>query len=135
MATQARNREVTGWVGWIAFAAGMLILGSIFQVIVGLTALFNPHWFATTQQGLLILNFTTWGWVHLILGVVMGYAGVALFNGSVGARAIAAVIAGLSAIANLAYLSVYPIWSLVVITVDILIIYALTVHGDEMRDM
>jgi hypothetical protein len=134
MATQVRQREATGWVGWIAFAAGMLILGGIFQVIVGLTALFNPHWLVGTQQSLLILNFTTWGWVHLILGLVMGFAGVSLFSGSIGARAIAAVIAGLSAIANLAYLSAYPLWSLVVITVDILIIYALTVHGDEMRE-
>jgi uncharacterized membrane protein len=133
--SQVRTHEVTGWVGWIAFAAGMLLLGGVFQLIIGLTAIFNQQWFVASQQGVLVLNIATWGWVHMLLGLVMAVTGISLFSGSVGARAIAAVLAGLSAIANLAFLSAYPLWSMVVIAVDVLIIYALTVHGAEMKEI
>ena len=129
------NQQVTGWVGWIAFAGSMLILAGIFQFIIGLTALFNQNWFVTTQQGLLVFNLATWGWIHLILGIVLGWAGASLFRGGMGGRVIATLVAGLSAISNILFLGEYPIWSLVVITMDILIIYALTVHGGELKDM
>jgi hypothetical protein len=132
MAVNSHN-QITGWVGWIAFAGAMLILGGIFQFIVGLTALFNQDWFVITQQSVLVLNLATWGWLHLLLGVLLFFTGTALFSGNLPARVFASVLAGLSAVANLTFLSVYPLWAMIIITVDILIIYALTVHGDEMR--
>ena len=134
MAQTYHNNGATGWVGWIAFAGIMLILGGIFQFIVGLTAIFNPHWFVASGGQVLVFDIATWGWIHLLLGLLLGFTGASLFSGSTAGRTIAAIVAGISAIANVAFLSVYPLWSIVVITVDILIIYALTVHGGELKE-
>jgi len=133
MANHNIKHEPTGWVGWIAFAGVMMILDGIFQAIIGLVALFNPNWFVSTKKSLLVLNMTGWGWWHLIVGILVGLAGAWLFSGSMASRVTGVVLVSLSAISNLAFVGVYPIWSLVVITVDVLVIYALVVHGDEMN--
>ena len=74
---------------------------------------------------------TARGWTHLLLGVVILVSGVGVLAGNVAARAVAVVLAGLSALVNLAFIEAYPIWSILIITVDVLVIYALTVHGGE----
>ena len=127
--------EVTGWVGWVAFAGVMLILDGIFQAIIGLTALFNNQVYLVTSKTLVAFNITTWGWVHMLIGLALVLVGLSLFSGSMAGRVIAVFLAGLSAIANLAFVGVYPLWSLVVITVDILVMYALIVHGGEVKVM
>jgi hypothetical protein len=134
MAGNTNNREVTGWVGWIAFAGGMLILAGIFQFIIGLTALLNQNYFVATSESVLLFNLATWGWLHMLLGILLGLTGASLFSGNVAGRTVAVILAGLSAVANLTFLGAYPFWSIIMITVDILIIYALTVHGGEMRE-
>ncbi len=133
MTTQVSTGSTSGWVGWIVFAAVMMILDGIFQFIVGLTAIINPHWFVIHDQSVLFVNLHTWGWVHLIISILVIIAGAALFSGNTAARIFAVVLAGLSAIDNLAFLGVYPFWSLVVITIDVLVIYALIVHGGELK--
>jgi hypothetical protein len=126
--------EPTGWVGWVFFAGIMMVMIGIFQAINGLTALFNDDFFLTTRNGLVVnLDFTTWGWVHLILGVVVLLAGFGLFAGATWARVVGVILAVVSAIANLAFISAYPVWSTIMIAVDVLVIYALTVHGAEAR--
>ena len=127
------DEEITGWVGWITFAGVMMLLVAVFHFIIGLTALFNSHWFVSTAQSTYLLNITGWGWVQVLLGAAIGLAGLSLFSGNMGGRVVAVLLAGLSAIANLGFLSTYPLWSLVVITIDVLIMYAVTVHGSEMR--
>ena len=127
------THEATGWVGWIAFAGVMMILDGIFQAIIGLTALFNPTWFVATHQSLLVLNMTAWGWTQLLMGIVVALIGAWLFTGSMASRVLGVILVGLSLVANLAFISVYPFWSLIVMTVDVLIIYALVVHGGEMK--
>jgi hypothetical protein len=126
--------EPTGWVGWILFAGVMMILGGVFQAIAGLTALFNDNYFLVGENGLLVTSsFTTWGWVHLIGGVVVLAAGFAVMTGKTWARAVGVVIAGVSAIVHLAFLSAYPVWGLIVIAIDVAVIWALTVHGREVK--
>jgi hypothetical protein len=126
--------QMTGWVGWIAFAAIiMLILGS-FHVIQGLVALFKDEYFLVGKSGLVInVDFTTWGWIHVIGGVIIAAAGLALFTGKVWARTIGVILALGSAIVNVGFLSAYPIWSAIMIGFDVLVIWALTVHGSELR--
>jgi hypothetical protein len=126
--------QMTGWVGWIAFAAIiMLILGS-FHVIQGLVALFKDEYFLVGKSGLVInVDFTTWGWIHIIGGIVIAAAGLALFTGKVWARTIGVILALGSAIVNVGFLSAYPIWSAIMIGFDVLVIWALTVHGSELR--
>jgi hypothetical protein len=126
--------EMTGWVGWIGFAGAMMVLLGIFHIIDGLVALFRDEVFLTTRSGLLVnIDYTTWGWVHLVGGVLILLAGIGLFTGNILARSLAVVLAMISAIVNLGFLSAYPIWSAIMIAVDILVIWALTVHGGELR--
>lgn len=133
MANHVIKEEPTGWVGWIAFAGVMMVLSGIFQAISGLTAIFNPNWFATTEKAVLVFNIATWGWWQLLIGIVVALVGVGLFSGNMASRVMGVILVGLSAVSNLAFLGVYPFWSLVVITVDLLVIYALVVHGGEMK--
>jgi hypothetical protein len=126
--------EMTGWVGWIGFAGAMMVLLGIFHVIDGLVALFRDEVFLTTRSGLIVnVDYTTWGWVHLIGGVLILLAGIGLFTGNMMARILAVVLAMISAIVNLGFISAYPVWSTIMIAVDILVIWALTVHGGELR--
>ncbi len=130
-----KSNEVTGWVGWVFFAGFMMILLGFFQSIAGLTAIFNPDWLVVTSDELMVLDLTAWGWAHLIMGVVVLIAGFSVMQGAVWARAVGIVVAMLSAIANLAAINMYPLWAIVIITVDVFVIYALTVHGDELTDV
>ncbi|HVO86220.1 MAG TPA: hypothetical protein VMT23_00615 [Candidatus Binatia bacterium] len=130
----ARSNEPTGWVGWIYFASAvMLVMGGL-QAISGLVAIFKNDFYVATQNGLVAFNYTTWGWIDLVLGVVVFCAGLALMNGSAWARVVAVFLTVLSALANFAFLPAYPIWSIIGLVVDGLVLYALTVHGGELRD-
>jgi hypothetical protein len=122
----------TRWVGWVLFAGIMMILIGTFQGIAGLVAIFRDEYYLVTNSGLVITaDYTRWGWTHLILGVLVALAGLAVMRGAFWARVVAVVLAGLSALANLLFLGAYPLWSLLVIAMDILVIFALVVHGSE----
>jgi hypothetical protein len=122
----------TGWQGWIAFAGMLMILLGSFHAMAGLVALFQDDYFLVANSGLLVtVDYTTWGWVHLVLGVVVALAGFALFSGAMWARIVAILTAMVSAVVNLAFMSAYPLWSAIMIAVDVLVIYAVTAHGDE----
>jgi hypothetical protein len=116
--------------GWATFAGTMLMLVGSFQVINGLVALFKKSFYLVGPNGLVVnVNYTTWGWVHLGLGVLAVAAGFAVFFGSMWARVVGITLAVLSAIVNLSFVAAYPWWSMIVIALDILVIYALAVHG------
>lgn len=133
MATNSQ-KQVTGWVGWVYFAGAMMLLLGGLQALAGLVALFNEDFFVVTQAGLVALNFTTWGWIHLILGIVIFAAGIAVIAGNMWGRVIGVFLAVLSAIANLGFIAAYPLWSIVGLVIDGLVIYALTMHGAEAKD-
>lgn len=127
--------QPSGWVGWVVFGAIMMIMAGSFQIIAGLVALFNDEYFAVTSSGLLVtLDFTTWGWVHLALGALVTAAGVALLAGQTWARIVGVTVAVIASVVNLAFLSAHPVWAVVTIALDVLVIYAIVVHGDELRD-
>jgi hypothetical protein len=123
----------TGWVGWVYFAGAMLILLGSFNAIEGLVAIFNDHYYVPTRQGLLVFDLTTWGWIHLLVGGLAVIAGVGLFTGAMWARVFGVILAGVNAIAQLAFLSAYPVWAVIVIALDVLVIWALIVHGAEAK--
>ena len=126
--------EPTAWVGWIFFSGIMLIMLGAFQAIMGLVALFDDGYYLVTGDGLIVqADYTTWGWVHLIVGVIAGLTGVGIMLGQMWARVAGIVLAVISALINLAFLAAYPIWSVLIITFDVIVIYALAVHGGEMK--
>jgi hypothetical protein len=128
------SRQVTGWVGWIYFAGFLMIVIGILQMIAGLTALLNDKYFLVRGDHLVVFDFTTWGWIHLVLGLVIMMAGSAVMSGRMWARAVGVIVAMFSIIVNFAFLSAYPVWSIVAIVIDVLVIYALTVHGAEAQE-
>ncbi|HET7673771.1 MAG TPA: hypothetical protein VFK11_04660 [Candidatus Saccharimonadales bacterium] len=125
------GKQVTGWVGWVYFAGFLMLITGILQMIAGLTALLNDKFYVVTQRNLLAFDFTTWGWVHLIAGLVILLAGMSVLSGHVWGRVVAVILAVLSAVINFVFIPAYPIWSITVIIIDVLIIHALTVHGGE----
>jgi hypothetical protein len=124
----------SGWVGWIAFAGVIMMMLGAFHAIQGLVALFNDSYYLVGPEGNVVqLDYTAWGWVHLIAGAVMVLAGLGVFSGQVWARAVGVIVAMVSAIVNVAFLAAYPVWSLMMIALAVVLILALTVHGSEVR--
>ena len=125
----------TGWTGWVVFASTMMILVGFFQAIEGIVAIFDDGFYRVTEGGLVVeVDYTVWGWTHLLLGAVLIGAGAGVLVGNIVARGVAVVVAMLSAVVNLVFIEAYPIWSILIIAVDVLVIYALIVHGREMKD-
>ena len=133
-ADRSSSQARTGWVGWLMFAGIMLILVGAFQAIDGLVALFKDELYVVRPNGLVVnVDYTAWGWTHLLLGILLIAAGYAVFSGRVWGRTLCVIAAILSAVVNFAFIPAYPVWSLLIITVDILVIYALIAHGGELR--
>ena len=128
------NKEVSNWTGWVFFAGIMMVLSGVFSIIAGLTGLLRHTWYVVAGSQLLVFNYSAWGWIDLALGLVVLLAGFSVLHGSTWARVVAVVLASLSAIGALASVNAYPVWSIVVITIDVLVIYALVVHGGELKD-
>ena len=126
------RREPTGWVGWIMFASVMMIIAGTLNAIHGIVAIVNDEWVVWGERANLYLDLTTWGWLHLAVGIVVVLAGIGLLSGNVLARAIAVFIAGLAIIGNFLWLPAYPLWSLTIIAISVFVIYALTAHGREL---
>ena len=122
------------WVGWIAFAGILMIIGGFLQGFYGLVAILNDEWVVWGNTGAVYLDITQWGWVHIVLGLVLAAAGIALFFGKLWARVIAVIAVAVNMVTQMMNVPIYPFWSLLVIALDVLIIWALTVHGDAMAN-
>jgi hypothetical protein len=129
------ERTTSGWaVGWTTFAALMMIMIGFWHAIAGLVALFEDQFYVVGQEYVFQLDVTTWGWIHLILGVVVGLAGVALLSGATWARVVGVILAVVSAVAAFAWLPYYPIWGGLIAASAIFVIWALTAHGRDIVD-
>jgi hypothetical protein len=121
---------VSGWaVGGIAFAATVLTIIGVFQIISGLVAIFDDNFYVVTANYTFDLDTTVWGWIHLLLGILLVVTGFGLFSRSAWAGVTAIMLASLSAILNFFFIPYYPFWSILVIALDIWVIWALTRPG------
>src|SRR5688572_23143965 len=109
------HEHTTGWLGWVYFAGIMMMLAGIFHAIAGLVAIFKNEVFVAGAGSLLVLDFSGWGWLHLILGVVLFLAAFSVLAGGTFGRVIGSMLAGLSAIANFAFFTAYPLWTIIII--------------------
>jgi hypothetical protein len=129
-------RAATGWTGWIVFAGVMLIMLGAFHIIEAVVALFREDFYLVGSDGLAVhVDYAAWGWAHLILGLIAGLAGIGLLAGNIVARVVGVGVAMLSALANLAFVPAYPVWSIIIVTFDVLVIWAIIVHGSEMKSV
>ena len=124
------SKSMAGWIGFAGML--MLIVGSI-DFFQGLIALFEDEYFVVTRSGYLVVDLTTWGWIMLIWGVLLVCAGLGLLAGREWARWFAIILVSLNFIAQLGFLgnSQYPLWSLTVMALNIIVLYALTVRWSE----
>jgi hypothetical protein len=127
--------ERTGWIGWIVFASMLLILLGICQVIAGFVALVDDEYFQATGAAPLFLavDQQTWGVLQLVLGAAAILTAAGLLYGKLAARVVGFGVVLVGAVSNLLAIGAYPIWSLVLIAVDVLVLYAIAVHGAEMK--
>jgi hypothetical protein len=111
-----------------------MVLVGCFNVVSGLVALFRDGYFVVSSDELAIhVDYTTWGWALLSYGIVLALTGTGLLLGQVWAGVVAVILAVFNALFNLAFLPAYPAWSVAIIAFDVLVIYALVVHGRELR--
>lgn len=134
MAKNNSNYEVSGWVGWIGFASVMLYLAGLFHIIAGIAALINDKFYVVTPQSVWAFDITQWGWIHIFGGILAIVAAASLMQGKAFGRTIAVIVALASAVINMSFLPAYPIWSLLILAVDVFVIYAVVVHGSELKD-
>jgi len=127
--------QPTGWTGWIGFAAVIMIIGGSLNLLYGIVAAVNDDWDVWTNGSDVYLDVSEWGWVHIIAGAIVLLSGIGLFSGNILARTVAVIVASLSLLVNFFFIPVYPFWALTVITIDALVIWALTAHGREMREV
>jgi len=131
MSTRSAAAGRSPWVGWVAFAGVLLIMLGVFNAIDGLAALFADEFFVDTDEGTLVFNLTSWGWIHLVFGSLQVIMGIALFSGVRWARAGAVVLLVVNATAHMAFLASSPVWSALIIALNVVCIWALIVHGEE----
>jgi hypothetical protein len=121
---------VSGWaLGGVAFAACVLTIIGAFQVITGLVAIFDDEFFVVAPNYTFDVDTTAWGWLHLLLGVLVIATGFGLFSRQAWAAVTAIMLASLSAVLNFFFIPYYPFWSILVIALDIWVIWALTRPG------
>jgi hypothetical protein len=128
------DTTVTGWTGWGVFASVLLLIAGIFDLMFGLAAVIGPNTtVVVAETGLFAVDVAAWGWWHIIAGIALIILSFFLYRGATWARVVAIIIVIINAVGQLTLLSVQPFWSLVILAVDVLIIYALTVHGRELK--
>ena len=128
------DTEVTGWVGWIVFAGTMMMILGVFHMFEGLIALFRHTEIAFPASGLTVqVSYSQWGWLQLIAGVLVFFAGLGLFTGRMWARTVGVILVSISALINFAWANLFPFWSLTLLALDFFIIYAIIAHGSEMK--
>ena len=125
------SKPSAGAVGWTMFAAFMLVLIGGFHIFAGLVGLINDTFYAVTPKYVLQFDATTWGWIHLVGGIVVLFAGFGVLTGAVWARTVGVLVAVISAFVSFAWLPWYPIWGVMIIAIDVAVIWALTAHGRD----
>jgi hypothetical protein len=130
---QAGARAEPQLSGWIVFAGIMLLVAGGFSLVYGLAAVLNDQVVTVGGQGVIVWDFTVWGWVHLVVGAVMLLTSWGLFALQGWARWTAIFIAVVNSLLQMAVITAFPLWSLLMITLDVIIIYQLTVNWAQER--
>ncbi|MCL8026425.1 DUF7144 family membrane protein [Nocardioides bruguierae] len=130
-----RKPRPTLWVGPIAFAAVMIAVAGLFNVLTGLTAIATDDVYVTGSRALLVLDVTAWGWVHLVTGVLLLATGVMTLAGRLWARLAALALVVLNLLTQLVLLPATPYASMVTIALEVVVVWAILVHGEELENL
>ncbi len=132
--TRSGSSAKSAWAaGGTVFAATMMVLIGIFQILMGLSAISRDSFIIQRGDYFFNINTRPWGWIHLVLGALVVLTGIGLFTGATWAKVVGIALVGLSAIDNFLFLPYYPIWSIVLIGLDAFVIWALATSLSERR--
>ena len=112
--------------GGVIFAGSMMLLIGFFQMIAGFVAIIDDEFFVVRPNYTFELDVSGWGWIHLVIGILLVLLALGVLTGRAFARGVAVGLLGLSALANFFFIPYYPVWSIVVIAIDVFVIWALT---------
>jgi hypothetical protein len=129
-----RTGSGTAWLGWVLFAGAMLVMIGAFNVLEGIFALLWDERLVVTPARLVVVDVTGWGWTLLVSGTIFIVTGFGLLAGLTWARITGIVVVMLHALVQVAWLSAYPVWSLLMIALDVAVLYALTARWSAARD-
>jgi hypothetical protein len=120
-----------GESGWVAFAGVVMLVLGVLDVFWGIAAIANNEVVVVGGHGVMIFDITTWGWLQLILGALVGLTGLGLLVGNEVARVLALFLLGLNAVMQIVWFSAAPLWALMIIALDVVLIYQLTVNWSK----
>ena len=130
------DNEPNSWaIGWTAFAMMMMMLGGTWWIFAGIVALVNDTFYVVGPEYIVQFDVTTWGWIHVLLGIVILLSAIGLFSGAVWARTVGVIVAMVWALIGFAWLPWSPLWAVLLITISVFVIWSLTVHGRDLADM
>jgi hypothetical protein len=126
------SNAATGWVGWVFYAGIIMFTGGFINLIEGIVALVRDDYYLVQSDGLIVsVDYTAWGWTLLIFGLLLVLVGYGVMVGQTWAGVIGVVLAVANTLLNMVFMPAYPIWAVIAITINVLVIYALAVHGRE----
>lgn len=129
-----QEREDATWIlGFTGFAAAIMIVVGMFQAVMGLVALFNPNFYVFSGDYVFGFDVAVWGWIHLAWGAFLAITAAALLSGATWARIVGIVLAAISALEAFIFIPYQPFWSIVVIALAVLVIWALS--SSSTRDL
>lgn len=131
----ADRRRSPVWLGWVIFAALMMMIIGVVNVLQGIIALVYPNRTVVVQDRLYVVNLNGWALTLLIFGAVLVCVGAGLLTARSWARWSAMVLVGLHAVVQIAWLGAYPVWALLMLALDVVVLYALAAHWPDMGTM
>ena len=130
------ERKPSGWaMGWTAFAGILMMMLGFWWMITGSVALLGDEFYEAARKWIFQFDTSTWGWIHLILGIVILASGLGLFFGVIWARIVGVILAALAGLLAFAWLPYFPIWAIILIAISVAVIWALTVHGRDITEL
>lgn len=129
--SQLSHRGAAWATGLTVFAVVMMMIAGIMQILTGIVALANDEFYVVGRDYTWKFDITTWGWIHLLIGILLVIVGACLWTGQTWARWAGLAIVGLSMIANFAWVPYYPVWGIIVLALDAAVIWALAVGTQE----
>lgn len=132
--TFAEGRRPSAWFGVVAFAASMMMVVGTFNVIYGFAAVFDDDIFVSGEEATLAFDLTFWGWAHVVFGVVLFVVGIGLVQGAAWAVLPAVILVMTNMVTQMFLLPAFPLWSILVIALDAVVLWAIVARGDERID-
>jgi hypothetical protein len=121
------------WSGWIGFTGCLVLVIGVANFIEGLIAVIRGQYYVLTSSQVIVFDVKTWGWIMILWGIIVAFAGLGLLAGAGWARWFAIIVGMLTFFTQLGFLGAaqYPLWALTILTLTVIMLYGLLVHWDD----